>query len=200
MYTDAMASFWREWIVNYDVAHQYNLSQQTAQMGRHAAYRVRGWFQNHYQQLLGRAHKVANKISLSPESWTVRSLLVAVVLILLLNLRRLWLVFQRFMLTTRPDKFPRMAASFWYEKMARKVERKGWRKVETQTPAEFANSIQDEQLRRRVLIFTSRYEGARFGGSAEDAQELPELYEEVVSSCRAGTPARLSEAPQKQQG
>ena len=198
MYTDAMASFWREWVVNYDVAHQYNLSRQTAQMGRHVAYRVRGWFHNHYQQLLARAHKVANKISLSPGSWTVRALLAVMVLFLLLNLHRLWQVFQRFMLTTRPDKSPRMAASLWYEKMARKVERKGWRKVGTQTPAEFANSIQDEQLRRRVLIFTSRYEGARFGGSPEDAQELLELYEEVASSCRAGTPARLSKASQKQ--
>ena len=88
------------------------------------------------------------------------------------------------MLTARPDKSPRLAASLWYEKMVRKVARKGWHKKDTQTPAEFANSIRDEQLRRLVLVFTSRYEGARFGGSAEDAQELPELYEEVVSSCR----------------
>ncbi|HSS96747.1 MAG TPA: DUF3488 and transglutaminase-like domain-containing protein [Terriglobales bacterium] len=197
MYTDAMASFWREWVVNYDVAHQYNLTQQTAQMGRHVAYQVRGWFHNHYRQLLARAHKVADRISVSPGSWMVRIVLVIVALLFLFNLRRLWLSFQRFMLTTRPDKSPRMAASLWYGKMVRKVERKGWQKTEAQTPSEFAQSIQDEQLRRRVLVFTSHYEGARFGGSAEDAQELPELYEEVVSSCRAGTPARLPAASRR---
>jgi hypothetical protein len=184
MYTDAMASFWREWIVNYDVAHQYTLSQQTAQKGRHLAYQIRRWSHNQYQQLLARARNAANRILLSPAGWTGRVLLIGTLLVLLLNLRRLWQAVQRFILTTRPDKSPRLAASLWYEKMVRKVERKGWHKKDTQTPAEFASSIRDEQLRRLVLVFTSRYEGARFGGSAEDAQELPELYEEVVSSCR----------------
>src|ERR1043165_8052498 len=184
MYTDAMASFWREWIVKYDVAHQYNLSQQTAQKGRYMAYQVRRWFNNHYQQLLARARKVANKVSLAPGSWAIRTLLIVIILVLILNLRRLWQTFHRFMLTTRPDKSPRMAASLWYEKMLRKVRRKGWQKIETQTPSEFANSIRDEQLQQRVQEFTSRYEGARFGGSVEDAQELPELYEEIVSSVK----------------
>ena len=61
MYTDAMASFWREWVVNYDVAHQYTLSQQTAQKGRHMAYQIRRWFHNQYQQLLARARNAANQ-------------------------------------------------------------------------------------------------------------------------------------------
>jgi hypothetical protein len=195
MYTDAMASFWREWVVNYDVAHQYNLSQQAAQKGRYLASQVQRWFHTRYQQLLVRARNAADKISFAPGSWAVRALLIIMPLFVLLNMRRLWRALQRFMLTTRPDKSPRMAASLWYGKMTRKIERKGWRKTETQTPAEFANSIRDEQLRQRVLEFTSRYEGARFGGSAEDAQELPELYEVVASSCRAGTPARLPAAP-----
>jgi len=184
MYTDAMASFWREWIVNYDVAHQYTLSQQTVQKGRHMAYQIRRWFHNQYQQMLAWAHNAANRISLSPGGWTGRLLLIGTLLFLLLNLRRLWQAVQKFMLTTRPDKSPRMAASLWYEKMLRRVERNGWHKKDTQTPAEFASSIRDEPLRRLVFVFTSRYEGARFGGSAEDAQELPELYQEVVSSCR----------------
>ena len=36
-------------------------------------------------------------------------------------------------------------------------------------------------MRARVVQFTRRYESARFGGSAEDAQRLPELYEEIDS-------------------
>jgi hypothetical protein len=184
MYSDAMASFWREWIVNYDVAHQYNLSQQTAQTGRRLFHQTSRWLRTHYQQLLARARRAADKISLSPTRWVVRALLIMVPLLLLLNLRRLWQAAQKLMLTMRPDRSPRIAASLWYEKMVRKVERKGWQKTGAQTPAEFANSIQDEPLRQRVLEFNSRYEGARFGDSAEDAQQLPELYEEVVSSKR----------------
>ncbi len=186
MYADAMASFWREWIVNYDVAHQYNLSQQTAQTGRRVFYQARRWLRVHYQKLLGRAHQTADKISLSPVRSVLRALIVVIPLLLLLNLRRIWRAIQKFLLTVHPDRSPRLAASLWYEKMVSKVGRRGWRKTDSQTPSEFAHSIQDEQLRRRVLKFTSRYEAARFGSSAEDAQELPELFEEVVSSCGAG--------------
>lgn len=182
MYTDAMASFWREWVVNYDASHQFALGQQTAQTGRSLLQKVTRWARLHYQQLLVRARHVAHKISLSPAHWIVNALLVVVLLLLLLNFGRLWQVVQKLMLMARPDKSPRMAASIWYEKMVRKVGRKGWQKSESQTPAEFANSIQDESLRRRVLEFTSRYEGARFGNLAEDARKLPELYEEVASS------------------
>ena len=184
MYSDAMASFWREWGVNYDVAHQYNLSQQTTQTGRHLLRQTSNWLRMDYQQLLVRARRIADKISLSPVRWAVRALLIVVPLLLLLNLRWLWQAAQKFMLRVRPDRSPRIAASLWYEKMVRKVERKGWQKTGAQTPVEFANSIQDELLRRRVLEFTSRYEGARFGDSAEDAQQLPVLYEEVVNSKR----------------
>ena len=184
MYTDAMASFWREWVVNYDTAHQYNLSQQTAQTGRHMMRQAGRWFRSHYQQLLVRARNTANKISLSRARWTVRALFSLVLVLLLFNAQRLLQAIQKFVLLARPDKSPRTAASLWYEKMLKKVGRKGWRKAETQTPAEFANSIQDERLRSRVQEFTSRYEGARFGDSAEDAQQLPGLYEEVVSSKR----------------
>ncbi len=53
-----------------------------------------------------------------------------------------------------------------------------------QTPAEFAAVIDEPGLRKRVAEFTRAYENARFGDSAEDAQRLLELYEEVLSAAR----------------
>jgi hypothetical protein len=50
------------------------------------------------------------------------------------------------------------------------------------TPQEFVKKIDDERLRTRVAQFTQAYESARFGNSADDAERLPELYEEVVSA------------------
>ena len=41
-----------------------------------------------------------------------------------------------------------------------------------------------KSMRESVAKFTRRYESARFGGSAEDAQRLPELYEHVSSAAR----------------
>jgi hypothetical protein len=77
-----------------------------------------------------------------------------------------------------------LAASLWYQKMIRKVGRQGWSKSDSQTPSEFAKSIQDNPLREQVVRFTRRYESARFGDSTEDAEQLPELYEEIAASKR----------------
>ena len=61
----------------------------------------------------------------------------------------------------------------------RVVARRGHEKTPTQTPQEFVRKIEDARLREPVSRFTDVYESARFGNSTEDAQRLPELYEEV---------------------
>ena len=63
--------------------------------------------------------------------------------------------------------------------MSRVLGRRGVKKTAAQTPKEFVTKIADESLRGKVGRFTEAYESARFGNSAEDAQRLPELYEEV---------------------
>jgi hypothetical protein len=77
-----------------------------------------------------------------------------------------------------------MAAELWYERMVFKLARKGWRKLPTQTPGEFTRRIEDEVVREKVGQFTRHYEWARFGGSADHARQLPELYESIVASTR----------------
>ncbi len=180
MYSDALASFWREWIVNYDVAHQYSLGQQTAHTGRRLLLQANRWSRMRYRSLLAGARRLAGAISLSPGQWGLRALFLIFPVLLLLYLRPLGQAIQTLILRRRPDRSPQIAASLWYEKMVKKVGRKGWQKSGDQTPVEFADSIQDERLRRNVLEFTRRYEWARFGNSAEDARRLPELYEAVA--------------------
>ena len=68
--------------------------------------------------------------------------------------------------------------------MTRMLASKGWRKSPAQTPEEFLICIEDEAMRESVAKFTRHYESARFGGSAQDAQRLPELYEEVLTAAR----------------
>jgi len=63
--------------------------------------------------------------------------------------------------------------------MLRFAARKGWQKAPGQTPDEFAETILDEKLKERVTDFTAHYENARFGGSAKDASQLSEIYEEI---------------------
>jgi hypothetical protein len=64
--------------------------------------------------------------------------------------------------------------------MTRVLARRGWQKSPAQTPREFLASIDDEVTRRHLESFTVHYQGARFGNSAEDARQLPELYAEIA--------------------
>ena len=59
--------------------------------------------------------------------------------------------------------------------------RRGWRKLPTQTPQEFAASISDPAVAAPVSQFTLHYERARFGDSASDAARLPELFRRIRS-------------------
>ena len=45
--------------------------------------------------------------------------------------------------------------------------------------------IEDARLREPVARFTDVYESARFGNSTEDAQRLPEFYEEVELAAKS---------------
>jgi len=58
------------------------------------------------------------------------------------------------------------------------------KKSAAQTAQEFVHVIGDEQFADASGRFTDAYESARFGNSADDAQRLPELYEEVESAAR----------------
>jgi hypothetical protein len=64
--------------------------------------------------------------------------------------------------------------------MTTALARRGHRKSPSQTPAEFVEKISDAKLKHGVARFTKHYERARFGNSAEDAVELPKIYEELV--------------------
>jgi hypothetical protein len=66
----------------------------------------------------------------------------------------------------------------------RVLAKKGWRKSPAHTPKEFLIRIEDEAMRESVAKFTRHYESARFGGSAHDAERLPELYEEISNAPR----------------
>jgi hypothetical protein len=98
---------------------------------------------------------------------------------LLGNASRILRMMRRRGLRAHPERSPEQAAAMWYERMSRTLARHGMQKPAAQTAQEFARVIEDEPLRSRVGRFTEAYESARFGNCAEDAQRLPELYEEV---------------------
>ena len=105
-------------------------------------------------------------------------------LLLAANGRHVWRALARRRLAARPERFPRRAATVWYERMTEVVAQRGWNKSPTQTPEEFIRLIEDDDIRRRVAEFTRHYESARFDASIEDARRLPHLYKEISAAHR----------------
>ncbi|MFI5070095.1 MAG: DUF3488 and DUF4129 domain-containing transglutaminase family protein [Terriglobales bacterium] len=179
LYMDAMASFWREWVVSYDVGHQSSLKQIAARGSIEWFQRARKWAGEEYGLMLSVASRTQENMAGRPVRWGFLGLLLALTLAGLITARRWLRIFQRASLSGNPAKFPRAAASIWYERMVRRVGHKGWRKLPSQTPKEFLISIEDEIVKGQVAKFTAVYESARFGGSADDASSLPQLYDEI---------------------
>ncbi len=182
LYLDAAREFWREWVINYDFMHQNQLGSSMTVSSRHYALNLRSWIRQRYRALVRSARELQRQAQDSPEEWSLGGVAGLASLLLLLNSRRLWRAIRDQRTARRPERAPRAAASLWYERLTRWLARRGWRKLPAQTPEEFLATVGDPNLRRSLDSFTARYQAARFGGSAEDARSLPELYEEITST------------------
>lgn len=130
------------------------------------------------------ARRSQDRVENSPVRWAVVGLVIAIALLILGNLGRLARLLHEKWLQAHPEHSPEQAAAMWYGRMARALARRGMKKPAAQTPQEFVKKIDDARLRAPVARFTEVYESARFGNSADDAQRLPELYEEVELATR----------------
>ncbi len=182
LYMDAAASFWREWIINYDIGHQRQLGKDAATNTRHFIDDVRRWIKRQHRALLGAARRAHRHISNFPVRWLGGIFVVMLALIAAVNSRRLIRAIRARGLRAHPRRAPREAAALWYERMVARMGRLGWRKSPSQTPADFVAAIQEPVLKVKVATFTRHYESARFGQSADDAEKLPELFEEITAS------------------
>ena len=184
LYIDAMSSFWRDWVVSYDSSHQYSLGQAAVGGTRSLWQNARIWARSHYAAMLKWARRSQDRVEHSPGRWAVLGGAVALGLLLLGNLGRIARLLHEKWLRAYPERSPEQAATMWYSRMARTLARCGVEKPAAQTPQEFVKRIEDSRLREPVARFTAVYESARFGNSPDDAQRLPELYEEVELATR----------------
>jgi transglutaminase-like putative cysteine protease len=184
LYIDAMASFWRDWVVSYDSSHQYILGEAAVSGTRGLWQGARSWASTHYESLLKWARRSQDRVEHSPVRWAILAAVIALVLVLFGNLERIVRFLREKWLGAHPERSPEQAAAMWYQRMARMLARRGVEKPAAQTPQEFVKKIQDNRLREPVARFTDVYESARFGNSVADAERLAELYEQVESATR----------------
>jgi transglutaminase-like putative cysteine protease len=181
LYVDAAASFWREWIINYDTGHQRQLGKDAANNTRHFLDDVRRWIEEQHRALLKSARRAHHHIVNFPVRWLGGLISIAIALIVVVNIRRLLRALRAYSLRAHPSRAPRQAAALWYERMIARMARRGWRKSPSQTPSDFVAAIQEPVLRMKVEKFTRHYESARFGKSVDDAEALPKLFEEITA-------------------
>jgi transglutaminase-like putative cysteine protease len=181
LYADAAASFWREWIINYDVSHQQTLGKNAASNTRHFFEEARQWIHHQHQALLRTARRAHQHFTKFPERWLGGLSGLAGILIVLLNLRRMVAGLRNRGLRAHPERTPRESAALWYDRMVGRMARLGWRKLPSQTPLDFVAAIQEATLQKKVARFTRAYESARFGQSADDAQSLPQLFNDITA-------------------
>jgi protein-glutamine gamma-glutamyltransferase len=184
LYVDAMASFWREWIVDYDASHQKTLGEDALRGSRSVIDGMRDWAQGHYAAMLERARHTQQKFLNAPRRWGTSGVLLCLLVLAIANIRTLLRWLRERKLASHPEEAPSLAAALWYQRMLRWLDRKGCKKSAMQTPKEFLTGIEDPVMRRRVEDFTRAYEAARFGESSEEARRLPELYEELITTER----------------
>jgi len=181
LYLDAAASFWREWIINYDSSHQRALGADASSNTRRLFEETRRWIGQQYRALLRSTRRAHRHITRFPARWFGGSLALTALLLVLLNLRRLLSALRARSLRARPSRAPRESAALWYHRMIKRLARLGWRKSPSQTPSDFVAAIQEPALREEVAKFTRAYESARFGHKTEDAEILPELFREITA-------------------
>jgi hypothetical protein len=181
LYVDAAASFWREWIINYDASHQRMLGKDAASNSRRFFDEALQWIGQQHQALLRLARGAHHHITSFPVRWLGGLIAAAAALVLLLNLRHLIAALRARSLRGHPERAPRESAALWYDRMVGRMAKLGWRKSPCQTPADFVAAIQEPVLRTKVARFTQHYESARFGRSVDDAEILPRLYDEITA-------------------
>jgi hypothetical protein len=177
---------WSEWVINYDFAHQVVMAQSIQHTSRNWSESAQAWFtrmqRNAKAQLAAWQRRHGAWGLLVP-------LAVALVLIALRN-HLLGAAIRKFRLywnlrdaaTVRVN--PQMASRL-YSDLLRLLARRGWKRSFSQTPLEFAGTVQTPALAPAVHEFTQVYAHARFGGAPCDIRRLHHLLEQIRSSLRS---------------
>jgi transglutaminase-like putative cysteine protease len=180
LYLDAAETFWREWVVTYDITRQGTLAYRMEQGARRLGIR---WF-----DALLAIRSGWDSYVLAPSrrfgNWVLAGLAAGLLAWLLgppvLRLLRVRLRVER----VRRGQASMADATLLYERMLHILKRRGYQKPAWFTPAEFAASLPRTPLGTTVAEFTTTYNALRFGGHTEVAPRLSVLLDELDHGVR----------------
>ncbi|MGD0907842.1 MAG: DUF3488 and transglutaminase-like domain-containing protein [Candidatus Acidiferrales bacterium] len=187
-YWDWFELQWSEWVINYDILHQFTLAQNLHRVSRDWAERVRTYFTDQRRRATDRLEfwqiRIARMPSVLPATFAILVFIFAALLLLQprvrQRLRTLW-----HLRVARGDAMTPHLATIQYNEMLRLLARRGIRKAPAQTPFEFAASLPDGNLAVPVRELTTMYQAARFGGQATDLRQASSLLNHIQSFLRS---------------
>jgi transglutaminase-like putative cysteine protease len=180
-YMDALTLFWSEWVVNYDFSHQARLAAQAEVQSHEVQRDVR----HHFNRLRGEMVRLA--LTLEKGLVTNKLLLLFVILgtaagIVLAaggwsveQMRFFWAC--NLLRADRPVTLHE--ATFSYHRFLKILRKKGFRKLPSETPQEFAHKIGPPLLRDLAGEFTKLYNAARYGGEHPSLPLLRTMLQEI---------------------
>ena len=175
LFLDAAATFWHEWVVDYDLSRQSNLADRVEQHARRLGIdwfdslsgaentldaRVAAWLRRYGQWLAGLVAAGLAVWQLGPR------------LLRILRVRRR-------VESVRRGRGTVADATLLYQRMLRVLQRHGYQKPAWFTPAEFAASVPPGALNAALSEFTVTYNAVRFGGRTEVAPRLGSLLDQL---------------------
>lgn len=171
-YVDAAQTFWRDWVVTYDVNRQGSLADRMEQGARRAGVR---WFDS----LSGlRTQWIANDAFRIGPFIGFAFIVGAGLWVTAPRLLRMLRVHRR-VSRVRRGQAGSGDATLLYQRMLHIVQRRGYQKPPWFTPVEFAATLPRTGLGAAVTEFTATYNAWRFGGRTELAPRLSGLLDEL---------------------
>jgi transglutaminase-like putative cysteine protease len=173
MYLDALQIFWQEWVIGYDLDRQMTLAFRVDQSRRRVSFK---WLEDGWASMLRLFQSRPDTAGAAP----------AAVLILLIALAAAspWLYrLARGSLRRRAARASAPAgsahqAALLYRRMLARLERRGWAKAPSLTPAEYVRTLPGE-VREAVGAFTLEYQKVRYGGNGEGLARLSALLDTI---------------------
>jgi transglutaminase-like putative cysteine protease len=175
LYLDAAETFWREWVVTYDLTRQGTLAYRMEQGVHRAGIR---WFETAVSVRSGWERYVAGwarRFGWQALAWAAGLVALGFAAGPLFRLMRM----RRRVERVRRGQASVADATLLYQRMLHILSRRGYQKPPWFTPAEFAASLPRTQLGDSVGEFTATYNALRFGGHAEAAPRLSILLDRM---------------------
>jgi len=179
MYWDWFQLNWNDWVINYDFSHQVVLAENLRQSSKDWSDRARDYTLEKERRTMQYLLALDERVEAS--RYTLPSILVFLIglLIYIRGRKMLGYALARWRLRAgHAGNLTSSLAAFEYREMLRLLEKRGWRKAESQTPLEFAATISEPQLAGPVAQLTELYQSARFGAH-------PTATDQISSSLRA---------------